>query len=167
MEVAFMWDSEILKRSVLFSLVFFGTIFWIIIIIKDLVKKAQKKKAAASEVIVNEDLESPCTIRIKVAKHFTPLVGGPWNYGLSLNGEPPVLVELGSEIELTTTVKHNTILGYGRTTFGSYDKPNKEEPFKFNAVSGGTIRLFADARFENINNHLHWKSNMSFDNSEE
>ena len=162
-----MWDAEALKRSVLVVFVLFSVVILFILLVKELVEKARKNKAVASEAIENEDLESPCIIRIKVAKHFTPLVGGPWSYGLSLNGEPPVLVELGNEIELTTTVKRNTILGYGRTTFGSYEKPNKEEPFKFNAVSGGTIRLNADAKFENINNHLHWKSNISFDHSED
>ena len=160
-----MWDGEVLRRSVIFVFVLFGVIMFLILLVKEIIEKARKANAAPVEEPANEELGSPCKIIIKVNKHFTPLVGDPWSYGLSLNGAPPVLVEIGSEIELTTNVKRNKLLGYDRTTFGSYNKPNKEEPFTFYAESGGTVRLVSDARFENINNHLHWKSNFSVDKS--
>ena len=127
------------------------------------------RKLAREEVekvnVDNEPLESPCTIHIRVAKNFTPLVGDPWQYGFSLNGKDPVFTDLGGEMELTTNVLHNALLGYGRSTYGSYSKPNIEVPFTFDAVSGGVINLYSDAKVENTGSNLRWRSELSFDES--
>lgn len=121
---------------------------------------AKSKVSQAAED--NEPLDEPCTIHI----HVKDNVKSPWRYGFSLNGQPPVFTDLGSDMELTTAVKHNALLGYGRGTYGGYKKPNVEEPFEFDAVSGGTIRLICDEEFQYKNDAV-WKSNLSFEDGQE
>lgn len=121
------------------------------------------KEMAAETMKNNEPLSSPCTIHIKVNNNVNPQVGGPWLYGFSLNGQAPEFTTLGGEMELTTDVKHNALLGYGRGTYGGYKKPNIEEPFRFDAESGGTIRLIADEQFSYDGSDANWKSNLSFE----
>ena len=130
-------------------------------------KKAERKSVQAVAQVTedNEAIDLPCKIYIHVNNNVTPQVGGPWKYGFSLNGQPPVFTELGGEMELTTNVKHNALLGYGRGTYGGYKKPNVEEPFRFDVESGGYIRLVADARFVYRNDAI-WKSNLSFANQD-
>ena len=142
-------------------------VFCILFLVSYLIYKFAKKqgekasKASVSQVMDgNEPLEAPCTIHIEVKNNVATQVGGPWRYGFSLNGQPPVFTTLGGEMELTTNVRHNALLGYGRGTYGGYKKPNVEEPFRFDAISGGEIRLVADAQFEYRNDAI-WRSNLS------
>ena len=127
--------------------------------------QAQSKNAVSQAAEGNEPLDTPCTIHIKVNNNVATQIGGPWRYGFSLNGQAPQFTVLGGELELTTSVKHNALLGYGRGTYGGYKKPNIETPFRFDAESGGTVRLVADAQFS-YQNDANWKSNLSFEEPE-
>lgn len=142
-------------------------IICVLFLISYLVYKFAKKKVekevllkASNVMDNNEPLRSPCIIHIKVNNNVSTQIGGPWRYGFSLNGQPPVFTILGGEMELITNVKHNTLLGYGRGTYGGYKKPNIEEPFRFDAADGGIIRLIADVKFAYQNDAM-WKSNLS------
>lgn len=48
-----MWDAEVLKRSVLVVFVLFSVVMLFILLVKELVEKARKNKAVASEAIEN------------------------------------------------------------------------------------------------------------------
>ena len=141
----------------------------VLFLVSYLIYKFAKKKGEQSSVqsvtqaaANNEPLDAPCTIQIRVKNNVANQVGGPWKYGFSLNGQAPVFTELGGQMELTTYVKHNALLGYGRGTYGGYKKPNIEEPFRFDAESGSIIKLVADAQFTYKNDAI-WKSNLSYE----
>ena len=134
-----------------------------LIIYKISKKKAEKEavKAVSQTAENNTPLDVPCTIHIKVNNTVATQIGGPWKYGFSLNGEPPVFTTLGGELELKTSVMHNALLGYGRGTYGGYKKPNRETPFRFDAESGQTIRLVADPQFSYDGRDASWWSKLS------
>ena len=111
----------------------------------------------------NTSLPQPCTITIKVICNNDYALSRSWRYGFSLNGAPPEFTLLQSVMTMRTNVERNALLGYGIGRFGGYTQPNAEEPFVFNAVSGGEIKLKANVFYGQQDNVPMWKSNLSFD----
>ncbi len=147
------------------SLYFILCIVFLISLILYKIRKRKSEKEAVQAVTQaasnNVPLDAPCTIHIRVNNTVATQVGGPWKYGFSLNGQPPVFTTLGGEMELQTSVVHNALLGYGRGTYGGYKKPNRETPFRFDAESGQTIWLVSDPQFSYDGRDASWWSKLS------
>ena len=129
------------------------------------IKKRKKQKDAAAKLKQfaenNTPLDQPCTITIAVICNNSFVLDAGWPYGFSLNGAPPEFTKMYTVMTIQTNVQHNALLGYGRTGINNYDRPNPEEPFVFDAVSGGEIKLKANV-FYDAGDRI-WKSNLAFD----